>query len=278
MLQGPGRMRTWRRRSVRTVRTAGAALALTGLLAAGAVGNTGVASGQDLATPEPARATGVPTVSVSGHGQVNVPPDTASVAIGIDVIQPTLAEAQEQATAQATAVIEALKGAGIADEDIQTAYFSVTILRDYDAAAAVGTTPESENADPTQITGFEILNQLQVTVRDTDMLGNLLDEAVTAGANSINGVTFFVDDQTTAASEARRLAVEDARTKAEELAAASGLTLGPVISIAEGTVSPMPPPMPAAADVGMAEAQSAVPMQPGSSTVAVDVSMTFELR
>jgi uncharacterized protein YggE len=175
-------------------------------------------------------------------------------------------------------VIEALKGAGIADEDIQTAYFSVTILRDFDAAAAVGATPESENADPTQITGFEIVNQLQVTVRDTDMLGNLLDEAVTAGANSINGVTFYVDDQTAAASEARRLAVEDARTKAEELAAAAGLTLGSIISIAEGTLSPMPPPMPAGAGGEMAMAEAAVPVQSGSSIVAVDVSMTFALR
>ena len=274
MIQGHG----WRRtRGMRGVRTAGAALALTGLLAAGAVGNTSKVRAQD-ATPEESMPAGVATVSVSGHGQVNVPPDTASVSIGIDVIQPTLAEAQEQATAQATAVIEALKAAGIADEDIQTEYFSVNILRDYDAAAAVEATPEAKNADPTQITGFEILNQLQVTVRDTDMLGALLDEAVNAGANSINGVTFSVDDQTAAASEARRLAVEDARTKAEELATAAGLTLGSVVSIAEGTVSPMPLPMPAAADAGMAKTQAAVPVQPGSSTVAVDVSMTFELR
>jgi uncharacterized protein len=258
--------RTWAG-GMRGVRTAGAVLALAGLLAAGAAGNPSVIRAQEMATPEAAMAAGVATVSVSGHGEVNVPPDTASVSIGIDVIQPTLAEAQAQATAQATAVIEALKAAGIANEDIQTAFFSVNILRDY-----------SENADPTQITGFEIVNQLQVTVRDTDMLGELLDEAVTAGANSINGVTFYVDDQTAAASEARRLAVEDARTKAEELAAAAGMTLGSVISIAEGTVSPMPPPIPAAANAGMAEAQAAVPVQPGSSIVSVDVSMTFELR
>ena len=152
---------------MRGVRTSGAALALAGLLVAGTIGNPGVVRAQDMATPEATMAAGVPTVSVSGHGQVNVPPDTASVSIGIDVIQPTLAEAQEQATAQATTLIEALKAAGIADEDIQTAYFSVNILRDY-----------SENADPTQITGFEIMNQLQLTVRDTDMLGDLLDEAV----------------------------------------------------------------------------------------------------
>ena len=269
--------RTWTW-GMRGVRTAGASLALAGLLAAGAIGNPSVIGAQEMATPEAAMAAGVPTVSVSGHGQVNVPPDTASVSIGIDVIQPTLPEAQAQATAQATAVIEALKAAGIADEDIQTAFFNVTILRDYGADAAVSTTSESENAGPTQITGFEILHQLQVTVRDTDMLGELLDEAVAAGANSINGVTFYVDDQTAAASDARRLAVEDARTKAEELAATAGLTLGPVISIAEGTFSPVPPPMPAGAGVDMAMAEAAVPVQPGSSTVAVDVSMTFQLR
>jgi uncharacterized protein YggE len=265
MIRRHGWTRTWGLRGVRTI---GAALALAGLLAAGTIENANVVKAQDLATPEAAMAAGVPTVSVSGHGQVNVSPDTASVSIGIDVIQPTLGEAQEQATAQATTVIEALKAAGIADEDIQTAYFSVNILRDY-----------SENGDPTQITGFEITNQLQITVRDTDMLGNLLDEAVNAGANSINGVTFYVDDQTAAASEARRLAVEDASTKAEELAAAAGLTLGPVLSIAEGTVSPMPPPMAAGAGgMEMAKAQAAVPVQPGSSTIAVDVTMTFALR
>jgi uncharacterized protein YggE len=175
-------------------------------------------------------------------------------------------------------LIEALNAAGFADEDIQTAYFSVNILRDYDPAAAVGATPESEIADSAQISGFEIVNQLQVTVRDTDMLGELLDETVTAGTNSINGVTFYVDDQSAAASEARRLAVEDSRTKAEELAAAAGLALGPIISIVEGAVSPMPSPLPAAADAAMAEAQAAVPVQPGSSTVSVDVSPTFELR
>ena len=264
MIQGHERTQTW---GMGGVRTAGAALALAGVLAAGTIGNPGGVGAQGVATPEAAMAVGVPTVSVSGHGQVNVQPDTASVSIGIDVIQPTLAEAQEQATAQATALIETLKAAGIADEDIQTAYFSVNILRDY-----------SENGDPTQITGFEIMNQLQITVRDTTMLGELLDEAVNAGANSINGVTFYVDDQSAAASKARRLAVEDARMKAEELAAAAGLALGSVVSITEGTASPMPPPIYAAPEGDMAMAEAAVPVESGSSIVSVDVSMSFELR
>jgi uncharacterized protein YggE len=202
---------------MRDLRSTGAALALAGLLAVGS-GGAGVALAQDTATPAADIAAGVPTVSVSGHGEVSVPPDTASVTIGVDVIKPTLDEAQDEATAQAAAVTEALKAAGIADEDIQTEYFSVNILRDY-----------SENADPTVITGFEIINQLRVTVRDTSTLGELLDAAVQAGANSIYGVNFYVDDQTEAARDARVEAVEAARVKAEELAVAAGMTLGKLV-------------------------------------------------
>src|SRR3954464_439306 len=259
--------RQWGMRSGRAG-TLVVSLALAGLLVTIGVGSGIAMAQEDMATPVVSgMALGVPTVSVSGHGSVNVPPDTASVSIGVDIIKPTLGEAQEQATTQATAVIEALKDAGIAAEDIQTDYFSVNILRDY-----------SENGDPTQITGFEIMNQLAVTVHDTDQLGELLDAAVNAGANRINGVTFYVDDQTAASSDARVQAVEDARTKAEELAAAAGMSLGPVVAISEGTSPLVSPVYDMARGGGMGAGQAAVPVQPGSTTVAVDVTMTFELR
>ena len=263
-----------RQRGMRAMRTAGRAaglavtLALVGLLAPSAVGGGIAMAQEDMATPVVSGlALGVPTVSVSGHGSVNVPPDTATINIGVDVIKPTLGEAQETADAQATAVIEALEAAGIASEDIQTSYFSVSILRDY-----------SENADPTLITGFQITNQLQVTVRDTDQIGELLDAAINAGANSIYGVTFYVDDQTEASSEARVEAVDDARTKAEELAAAAGMSLGPVVAISEGTSPFVSPVYDMARGGGMGAGQAATPVEPGSTTVAVDVTMTFELQ
>lgn len=248
---------------MRGLRTAGLALALLGTVALPTTVSTAFA--QDMATPT--AAMGVATVSVSGHGEVSVLPDTASVSIGVDIIKPTLSEAQDQANAQAASLIEALKAAGIADEDIQTDYYSVNILRDY-----------SENADPTQITGFEIINQLRVTVRDTDSLGALLDSAVDAGANSIYGITFYVDDQTSAASEARVEAVADARTKAEELASAAGMTLGPVVAISEGTTPVISPMYGMGRGGGMAMADASVPVEAGSTTVSVDVSVTYELR
>lgn len=133
-----------RHRSVRALRIVGVALALAGLLAMSAIGR-GTTLAQEMATPESDMALGVPMVSVSGHGSVNVPPDTASATIGVEVIKPTLGEAQEQSTVQATAVNEALEDTGITSEDIRTAQFNVSILRD-----------NSQNADPTVITGFKI--------------------------------------------------------------------------------------------------------------------------
>jgi len=263
-----------RQRGMRTIWTAGRAralaltVALAGLLATSAVGGGVAVAQEDMATPVvPGMALGVPTVSVSGHGAVNVPPDTASVSIGVDVIKPTLGEAQEQATTQATAVITALKAAGVADQDIQTQNFSVYILRGM-----------SENADPAQIDGYQVSNQLNVTVRDTDAVGELLETAISAGANNIWGVTFYVEDQTEASSDARVEAVDDARAKAEELAAAAGMTLGPVVAISEGTSPVLSPVYDMARGGGMGAGQAAAPVEPGSTTVAVDVIMTFELQ
>lgn len=252
---------TWNRRQALSGLRAGATLAVAG---AAMPAFSNVAMAQEDATPV-AGAVGVPTVSVSGHGSVNVPPDTASVTIGVDIIKPTLTDAQTEAANQVNSIIEALKSAGIAAEDIQTAYFSVNILRDY-----------SENADPTLITGFEVINQLQVIVRDTSTLGDLLDASINAGANSIYGVNFYVDDQTAAASEARIMAVEDARAKAEELASAAGMSLGPVVAISEGTVPVISPVY--ARGGGMAMDAAAMPIEAGSTTVAVDVQVTYELR
>ena len=104
------------------------------------------------------------TVSVSGQGMVNVPPDTAQVTVGIDVIRPDLAEAQAEASKQATDVIAAVKAEGVKAADIQTANYSVNIMRDY-----------SDGGDPTRITGFEVMNQVLVTIRDVDNVGKLLD-------------------------------------------------------------------------------------------------------
>jgi uncharacterized protein YggE len=205
------------------------------------------------------------TVSVSGRGSVIVEPDTASVVIGVTVLEPTLSAAQEKATTQMNAVIEAIKAAGVEEKDIQTVSYSVDIIQDYD-----------QQGNPITIRGFRVSNQVSVTVRDIERLGELLDRVVAQGANTIYGISFFVADPATAATQARTLAVQDAMDKAKQLAAAAGLTVDRVVSITE--TSYVPPTPVFAGDMGRAAAEAAVPIQAGTQTVSVDVQMVFELR
>ena len=250
------------RRGPRWMAPALALAALTGLATPAA---TPTALARQEATPMPMAGQQTPaTVSVTGQGMVNVPPDTATVTVGIDVIRPDLGEAQDEAARQATAVIEAVQAAGVAERDIQTANYSVNILRDY-----------SESGDPTQVNGFEVMNQVNVTIRDIDAVGDLLDAVVGAGANSIYGVRFFVDDPRPFSGEARTLAVEDATDKARQLAEATGMELGRVVSISEGYAA-VPLPMMGRGG-GMEAAAMDTPIQAGTSQITVDVNLTFEL-
>lgn len=242
-----------------------AVAAALGAMVLGGFAGPGRVAAQDDASPVP-NLLGPATVSVSGHGSVNVVPDTAQVTIGVDVTLPTLEEAQAESTAQATAIIDAIKEQGVADEDVQTANYSVYVVRNYDP-----------NGNPSEITGYQISNQVMVTIRDVNAVGEILTTVINAGANNIYGVTFFIDDQTVPASEARVLAVEDARRKAEELAAASGMTIGRVLAITEGTQTPPYPIMYQRGGGGMAADAAAAPIEAGTNEVAVDVQITFEL-
>jgi uncharacterized protein YggE len=225
----------------------------------------GAAAQNDVATPA-VTPTPPATMSVSGHGSVSMVPDTASVVLGVTTNETTLSEAQAEATAAMEAIIAAVKAAGVEDRDIQTTNFSVNIIYDYD-----------DSGYPTRIIGYEVSNQVAVKVRDLDSLGALLDAVVAAGANTIYGISFFVDDPSAANSQARQLAVEDALAKANELAAAAGLEVARVTYITESYSAPPAPYYAGAADAA-AESAARVPIQAGSTEVAVDVQMSFELR
>ena len=217
------------------------------------------------ATPSPE----VPrTLSVTGRGTVRLTPDTASVTTGVVIVDPSLAAAQREATTRMDAVIQAARDAGVAEADIQTINYSVEVLREYD-----------RNGNFERVTGYQVSNQVVLTVRALDSVGALLDAVVGEGANDIYGISFFVDDPTAAASQARTAAVEDARTKADEMAAAAGTR---VVGVLQMTESSSPPPMPVEFERGAAESDTAaaaepVPIAAGTSEVAVDVAVVFEI-
>lgn len=207
------------------------------------------------------------TISVTGVGEVIVVPDTANIQIGVQVFAEELAVAQEMSNEQIQSIIDTLVAAGVEERDIQTSNYSVSIRQQYD-----------DQGIATAVLGYDIYNTLSVTVRDVDDLGEILDQAVSSGANQIYGIYFFTDDLTEATAQARERAVEDANARAGQLAAAAGLELGRVLNISEGFSQA---PLPVEYARGMAAegdmAGSAVPIQTGSQSVQIMVTVTYEI-
>ena len=206
------------------------------------------------------------TISVNGTGRVNAVPDVADINIGVVEQAKEAAAASQKAAASMEAVVQALLALGIDEKDIQTTNLSLTARYDW-------------NSEPPTITGWEARNTVNVTVRDISMVGEVVDTTVQSGANQINGISFRVEDPTAAQELARTAAVEDARAKADQLAAAAGVEIVGVVSIAEsGGQQPQPIYMDRA-EVAFAATDAAVatPVLPGEVELAVNVFIRYEI-
>lgn len=208
------------------------------------------------------------TISLSGHGEVKIAPDMATVTTGVATQGATAAEALAANTTAMNSLFAALKQAGIDDKDIQTSNFMVQPRYDY-----------NDGKQPPKLVGYDVSNSVTVTVRKLDGLGALLDKVVQAGSNQINGISFDVSKPEMELNQARRLATVDATNKAKLYAEALGVTLGPVLSLTEGGAYPPPPvPMLRQAAVPMADSGRPVPMAAGEQTLSVDVNISWEIK
>jgi len=204
------------------------------------------------------------TIAVSGIGTVVVAPDVADLRLGVTVNKPTVKAARAQAAAAMTKVIAALKSLGIAEKDIQTSNVSLQPTYDYTA-----------NANPPRITGYSFSNGVAVTVRDLDKVGDAIDDALAAGATTLDGVSFRVDDPAKAEQQARTDAMSQARAHADTLATAAGVAITGVASISE-TSAPSPYPVfYGAAQAGAAARDVATPVQAGTTDVTITVSVVY---
>jgi uncharacterized protein YggE len=185
-----------------------------------------LALGQAELAPTAARAqTGAEsprTITVVGEGTVTIKPDVARANIGVEVMGSSVQEASSAATATMEAVLAAFQQQGIEAKDIQTSGFSIWVDRPYGPEGLPSETPV-----------YRVSNNVAVAVRDLDSVGAVLDAAITAGANSIYGISFDLDDPSLVESEAREKAVANAEAKAQELAEFNNLQLGEVLSVSE---------------------------------------------
>ncbi len=205
-------------------------------------------------------------IVVTGEGDVSAKPDQARLSAGVVTQAQTAAAAMSANTAGMNRVFAALKAAGIPDNKIQTSNFSVE--------------PQyppfrQDQPQPRAITGYQVSNQVNVVLDDVSKLGAALDALVKSGANQLGGVSFSIANTKPLAERARALAVADAAAKAKTLAAAAGVTLGPLISIEEGNI--VRPLAPFAARAALA-APAPAPVAIGEENVTVNVTMTYAIQ
>lgn len=232
-------------------------VALCGVALAGCAGKTTVN------VPSTTDTTGV---SVSGHGEVQAPPDTGYLDIGVQVTKPTVAEARDAAATSASAVIDSIKKDGVDAKDIQTTNLSIQPQMDY----------SKPNVAPT-VTGYTVTNTVTVKIRKLDDFNKIFDDAAAAGGDSarVQDVRFGIENNQALLQQARAAAMNDAKAKAQDLAKAGGVTLGKVISITESQSSPPPPVYAKTALAAPATGGQSTPIETGTNSVVVDVQVRY---
>ncbi|MBL8769943.1 MAG: SIMPL domain-containing protein [Phenylobacterium sp.] len=241
------------------MRAAGLSLALLTSTAASAA----LAQAAPPAADTMFRAT---TLNLAAYGEARVAPDMAVISLGVMTEGRTAAEAMSANAQRMTAVMASLRRAGLADRDIQTSNLNLSPQYRY-----------QENQPP-QLIGYQVSNQVTITVNDLKRLGPAVDASVAAGANQVNGISFGLKDPTAAENVAREAAVKALQAKADLYARATGHRVSRLVSLSEGGGFTPPPPMPMERFAMAAQAKDAgTPVAGGELRVRIDVSGLYEL-
>jgi len=174
------------------------------------------------ALAQPAVQFAATTLNLSAAGEVKATPDLASLSLGVTAEAPTAAQALRDNSQRMIAVIGALHALKVQDPDIRTSGLNVQARYAF------------VQGQPQRLTGYEAGNQVTITVHDIAELGALVDAAVTAGANQVNGVSFAITDPGAAEDEARLQAVKAVKAKADLYAQATGYHVSRLVSLSEG--------------------------------------------
>ena len=204
------------------------------------------------------------TLSVTAESKVERAPDVADISAGVTTQSTTASTAVRDNAVRMTAVIEALKRAGVAERDIQTASLSLQPQYKY------------QDNQPPQLLGYQASNTVSVRMRRIADMGKVIDALVAAGSNQLNGPTFRVDKPDAALDEARAAAIATARARAEIYARAAGLHVSRILSIAEnGSPGPVYPMQMRAMAMKVA---ADTPVAAGEVELTASVNVVFELN
>lgn len=207
-----------------------------------------------------------PVVMSSGEGIVKRPPDRASLTVAVESRARSPREAQKLNADTMGTVLQKLKGSGLAADAIQT--------RGYDMQ------PEYDYVNGKQsLRGYVARNTLEVRVDELPRIGEILDAVVASGATSVGNVRFDLKDRAAAEREAIRLAVVDARRRADAAADGAGMRVDRIVRIEEHRSGPIPPPRPMVAmRAEMGQMAAEPPIEPGELEIRATVTMVAAIR
>jgi len=202
------------------------------------------------------------TIVVNGHGAVSVPPDLATVWMGVQTTAPTSQEAMDALAEKSNALIATLTGVGIAAEDLQTS--GLNLWPQY-------------GADGTRIEGYQASTNVTVKVRDVARVGEVIDAASGFVGNelTLGGISFSAVDPEAVLQDARIAAIDNARIRAEQYADAAGVTVGEVVRIVEASASD--PSIFRGMEMAAADEAGSVAVEPGQQELTVDVTVVFAM-
>lgn len=204
------------------------------------------------------------TISVSGIGSVETPPDRATLSLSIVARQPTVSAAQERAAEITAKVLELADEVDIPANRVDT--MAATVRPEY---------RWNRDNESQELVGYIAQRQMRLEIHDLDKVGLAIERAVEAGVNQVSPPRLTSSRSRDAYRDALEKAADDARQNAERLADSLGLTLGDAIQVNAG--SPVRPPVP----VGRAEALAVSDAAPqtynaGDLTVIANISVVFE--
>ena len=199
-------------------------------------------------------------VTVIGSGVVRLPPDRVSFSVGVETEAPSVAQAFKANGAKLTAVLAALKAKGVQPKEIQTSNLEVA----------------SRDDEGKKLPGVRVSNLVTVSRDDPTTVGELLQATITAGANQVGSLRFFVAEPAKVQHRGLELAYQNARSKAESLAALANQSLSDVLCVIESPAWGGGPQNSSLIALGYSSYSS--PVEAGSEQVSLGVTVTYELK
>jgi hypothetical protein len=207
--------------------------------------------------------------TVSGEGKVTVVPDTGIVNLGINLTRPSVKSAQTEVNTIINKISEEVKKLGVDSKDIKTSDYS--IYPEYDYTRGAG-----------KISGYRVNASITIKVRDLEKINSVIDSSTANGANTVSGIQLTVDDdkQKELLQQAREEAIKEAKTKAESLARAAGISLGRIVNVSESGGNQVIRPVAYAAkelSIGMGGGAD-TSIQVGSTDITSTVTLFYETK